>query len=133
MGIYKSDILSDHKKLSNKNLKSEKIKKNKSLLSDSSIKKTLKLELQTDERLDYEELSELSSSENDGSKGTLNEINGYKNRIDCCYTEIKFKNTNKEHGRRWQNLLNNGILMLNGKEYVFKEAKADLKFDRDQE
>merc|ERR1712113_1106455 len=132
-GIYKSDILSDHKKLSNKNFKSEKIKKNKSLLSNPSIKKTLKPELQIDERLDHEELSELSSSENDVSKGALDKIKGYENRIDCYYTEVTFKNTNKEHGRRWQNLLNNGILMLNGKEYVFKEAKADLKFDRDQE
>merc|ERR1712217_99403 len=133
-GIYKSNKISnDHEELSNVISEPIQLKKNKSLIPDSSTKKNSKLESQTAEHLDCEELSELSSSENNGSKWTLNKTHRYKNRIDCCYTEIKFEKTNKEHGRRWRNLFNNGILILDGKEYIFKAAKADLKFDRDQE
>merc|ERR1712217_279421 len=60
LGFYKiNKISNDHEDISN-------LKKNKSLIFDLSMKKNLKLELQIVEHLDCEELSELSSSENDG-------------------------------------------------------------------
>jgi hypothetical protein len=121
----------------NKNLESKNLRKNKEIKDETNVafknrdKKnerntTTKLkesQKQLSETLDCEELSDLSESEDENAENKKY-YQGDFNRIDCCYEKVKLRKTNKRVS--WHNKLKNGIMLIDGCEFVFDKALADL-------
>lgn len=91
----------------------------------NALRRDLVLPLSKD--LDREELSDLSYSDLEELQETANRHSIYKNRIDCCYAKINRRKKGKR--TKWQSMLSHGIILVDNKEYVFNEAKADFTWD----
>jgi len=70
--------------------------------------------------LDREELSDFSASDSEVS----DVADTHMNRIDCCYTQIKRRKTGQQ--TRWLNKVKNGIMLINGREYLFRDALVKI-------
>jgi len=90
-------------------------------------KKVIGCQTVTTKNLDCEELSELSTSDSEGSRVLGKCKSGYINRIDCFYTQIKRKRMGQR--TRWLNKLKLGVMFTNGREYLFKDALLDIDWD----
>jgi hypothetical protein len=80
----------------------------------------------TSQNLDCENLSECSISDDD-TNASENLSHWSKNRIDCRYTQIKRRRIQQR--TRFFNIVNNGIMFINGREYLFREAIFDIAWD----
>merc|ERR1712224_448691 len=79
---------------------------------------------------DREELSDLTESVEDLLPHS-NEKNGNNlNRIVSYYEKVKLRKTSKRTG--WQNTLTCGIMLIDKREYIVREAMRDLIWDEEK-
>jgi len=105
----------------------------KHIIETKSIKgvRTLssKIHKRNDEVLDREELSDLTESDDEKNEESCRQIEkcqfiNNENRVDCCYEKIQLRKTNKRTS--WHNKISNGIMLIDGCEFVFNEALMNL-------
>jgi len=72
-------------------------------------------------------VSHLADSKDKNIEAMSNSRLNFENRIDCCYEKIKHCKTDKS--TRWQNILRNGIMLIDKKEFVFNKAMVDLTWE----
>jgi hypothetical protein len=73
--------------------------------------------------------SHLTDSKDKNIKFVFNLRLNFENRIDCCYEKIKHCKTDKS--TRWHNILRNGIMLINKKEFVFNKAMVDFTWENE--
>jgi len=78
---------------------------------------------------DREELSDLTESGDEHAQNPNDECEFNINSIVSCYEKVKLRKTTKRTG--WQGLLTCGIMFIDNKEYIFREATMDLTWDEE--
>jgi len=78
---------------------------------------------------DREELSDLTESGDEHTQSLNDECESNINSIVSCYEKVKLRKTTKRTG--WQGLLTCGIMFIDNKEYIFREATMDLTWDEE--
>jgi len=87
-----------------------------------------RLRSQPSKDLDLEDLSDLSDSSVGVSEVIENSSEDYMNRIDCCYEKIQLRKMGNK--TKWQSVFKNGIMLIDGKEFVFHEATVNLIWNK---
>eukprot|EP00747_Dinoflagellata_sp_TGD_P146692 gnl/TRDRNA2_/TRDRNA2_176722_c1_seq1.p1 gnl/TRDRNA2_/TRDRNA2_176722_c1~~gnl/TRDRNA2_/TRDRNA2_176722_c1_seq1.p1 ORF type:complete len:273 (-),score=-6.48 gnl/TRDRNA2_/TRDRNA2_176722_c1_seq1:98-916(-) len=82
---------------------------------------------QAQNNLDREELSEFEDSESSTIEAAFEKNSHYVNRINCCYEVVRLRKIGLKS--TWHCTLKNGIALIDGKEFVFHRALANLVVD----